>query len=298
VLKGDTTLPWYSYLVALTLGTFVTPFSNVLWGRLGSSVTTTQLMKMVAGVIAPGKPVANLYFSMWSHDVVTTAISLAGDLKMGQYLKIPPRVMFFAQLWGTIIGSTVNYVVMVTVVDARREILLDPRGTNVWSGHAVQSLNSGAVTWSLAKQLYGVHGPYFVIPLSLFIGMIPTLVQWLISKRWPTIGPIKVDSIVLPIIFFYSAGLASGVTSPITSSIVVGIVSQLWLRKNHPTWFNKFNYILGGALDGGSQVMIFILSFAVFGASGVGHPFPSWAGNPRTGNVDHCNGNGALKKNL
>ena len=37
----------------------------------------------------------------------------------------------------------------------------------------------------------------------------------------------------------------------------------------------KYNYILGGALDGGAQVMIFILSFAVFGASGTPRPFPS-----------------------
>ena len=47
----------------------------------------------------------------------------------------------------------------------------------------------------------------------------------------------------------------------------------------------------GGALDGGAQVMIFILSLAVFGASGTPRPFPTWAGNPATGNVDYCNGN-------
>jgi hypothetical protein len=64
---------------------------------------------------------------MWSHDVVSTSIGLAGDLKMGQYLKIPPRVMFatqvcctkfermkvrltiMMQIYGTIIGVAVNY---------------------------------------------------------------------------------------------------------------------------------------------------------------------------------------------
>ncbi len=46
---------------------------------------------------------------MWSHDVVSTSISLAGDLKMGQYLKIPPRVMFLTQVWGTILGAAINY---------------------------------------------------------------------------------------------------------------------------------------------------------------------------------------------
>ena len=45
---------------------------------------------------------------MWSHDVVGTSIGLATDLKLGQYLKIPPRVMFLTQVWGTIVGKSLN----------------------------------------------------------------------------------------------------------------------------------------------------------------------------------------------
>lgn len=37
--------------------------------------------------------------------------------------------------------------VMTSVVDAQRDILLDPTGTNVWSGQVPQSLNSAAVTY-------------------------------------------------------------------------------------------------------------------------------------------------------
>jgi len=64
---------------------------------MGNGVGTIQLMKMVAGVINLGRPVANLYFSMWSHDVISGSLSLAADLKIGRYLKIPPRVMFLTQ---------------------------------------------------------------------------------------------------------------------------------------------------------------------------------------------------------
>jgi hypothetical protein len=73
-------------------------------------------------------------------------------------------------------------VVMVSVVDAQREILLSPTGTNVWSGQVVQDANSAAVTWSLAKELYGFNGPYWIVPLSLVIGMVPTTIQWFIWK--------------------------------------------------------------------------------------------------------------------
>ncbi|EPT02055.1 hypothetical protein FOMPIDRAFT_1119079 [Fomitopsis schrenkii] len=291
VLEGQTTLPWWSYLISLLLGAFITPFSTTLYARMGVGVVTNQLMKMVAGAINPGRPISNLYFSMWSHDVVATSTGLAGDLKIGQYLKIPPRAMFITQIWGTILGAAVNYAVMISIVDAQREILVSPRGTNVWSGQAVQSLNSAAITWSLAKELYGPHGPYIWIPLSLLFGMIPTTFQWLISKRWPYIGSVKTDSIILPIIYMNSACMAIGMNSRITTIIITGLVSQLWLRRYQPGWYRKYNYVLGGALDGGAQVMIFILSFAVFGASGKPNPFPAWAGNPATGNVDYCNGN-------
>ena len=86
VLKGQTTLPWWSYIVALIMGAFITvshnknnknnlltlmqylqPFSTVLVARLGSGVGTIQLMKMIAGVINPGRPVANLYVSRTCH---------------------------------------------------------------------------------------------------------------------------------------------------------------------------------------------------------------------------------------
>ncbi|KAI9508128.1 oligopeptide transporter [Russula earlei] len=288
VLHGETTLPVWSYIVALISGVIVTPFSNLLFARMGYGIDTSQVFKMIAGAINPGRPVANLYFAMWSGDIVNTSIGLAGDLKTGQYLKIPPRAMFVTQIWGTII------VVMVSITRAQREILLDPIGNNVWSGQDVQSLNSQAITWSLTKELYGPSGPYFIIPMGIFVGFGMTFLHWLVNKRWPYIGPVKVESVILPIIYQFASYMSVGVNSVVTSSIIVGLVSQFWLRQYHPGWYRKYNYILGGALDGGAQLMIFVLTFAVFGASGVSRPFPHWAGNPAHGNADYCNGNGAL----
>jgi len=71
---------------------------------------------------------------------------------------------------------------MVSITSSQAKILLDPRGSNVWSGQMTQSLNSQAITWSLATQLYGRNGPYFIIPMSLFIGATVTVIQWLIWK--------------------------------------------------------------------------------------------------------------------
>ncbi|CAE6344031.1 Oligopeptide transporter 5 Short=AtOPT5 [Rhizoctonia solani AG-1 IB] len=267
IFKGNTTLPWWGYILSLAVGGFVAPFSNLLYARLGNGIATNH---------------------MWSHDVISTSIGLAGDLKMGQYLKIPPRVMFVTQMWGTLLGAFVNYAVMASITSSRREVLLNPIGTNVWSGATVQSLNSAAVTWSLAGELYGPHGPYKWVPIGLAFGMIPTTIQYFIWKRWPKIGPVEVDKIMLPVIYMYAGWFSSGVNSITTSVIIVGLVSQVWLRRRHPGWYNKYNYILGGGLDGGTQTIVFILSFAVYGASGIERPFPNWWGNPADTNPDYC----------
>lgn len=52
-----------------------------------------------------------------------------------------------------------------------------------------------------------------------------------------------------------------------------------YLRKYRPQYFVRWNYLVSAALDGGTQVIVFILSFAVFGGSGKARDFPIWAGN-------------------
>lgn len=81
-----------------------------------------------------------------------------------------------------------------------------------------------------------------------------------------------------------------GINASITMYFVIGFFAQFYLRKYRPRWFNKYNYILSAALDGGTQTIVFILTFAVFGGSGKARPFPIWAGNPDTTvhNLDYC----------
>ena len=44
--------------------------------------------------------------------------------------------------------------------------------------------------------------------------------------------------------------MTAGSNSSVLTAVVIGIISQVWLRRYHPGWYKKYNYILGGALDG------------------------------------------------
>lgn len=43
---------------------------------------------MIAGLTLPGRPVGNMYFAAWSHNVIANAVNLSNDLKLGEYRKL------------------------------------------------------------------------------------------------------------------------------------------------------------------------------------------------------------------
>ena len=58
---------------------------------------------------------------------------------------------------------------------------------------------------------------------------------------------------------------------------MLAVFSQYYLRRYRPRWFRKYNFLMSAALDGGTQIMVFIYTFAVGGGSGTVRPFPTWA---------------------
>ena len=114
---------------------------------------------------------------------------------------------------------------------------------------------------------------------------------------------------MLPPDRYYMGCLCVGINSFVGSYFVAAWLSQWYLRTRHPKWFARYNYILAAgafvsmifnkrraivlrghraALDGGTQVMVFMLSFAVEGAAGKSHLFPQWWGANQNGNYDRC----------
>ena len=64
------------------------------------------------------------------------------DLKLGQYVHLAPKCVFAVQIFGTIVGCLMSYVMMEKITDEKRHILLSIQGTNIWSGQILQSQNS------------------------------------------------------------------------------------------------------------------------------------------------------------
>ncbi|KAK7736156.1 hypothetical protein SLS53_007184 [Cytospora paraplurivora] len=290
VTKENITLPVWGYIVSLILGIILAPFSVIIYSRYGNGIATNNLSKMLGGIMIPGRPVGNMYFAAWSHNVISNTVNLCNDLKMGEYLKIPPRTMFLTQIYGTILGGFINYAVMISIVGDNRALLTSGNGNSSWSGVQMQSYNTNATTWALAKYLYGKQGLYYMVPIALAIGAGAVLVHRAFTWVIPTIKGYSTSELNLPQLIQYAGMIPynASQTCVIFSQILSGFFTQFYLRNYKPRIFRDYSYLITGAWDGASLTVLFILSFAVFGAGGPSIPFPTWWGNNVNGYYDLC----------
>ncbi|KAJ6452376.1 OPT oligopeptide transporter [Mycena vitilis] len=278
-------LPAWATIIALIFAWLFVPVIGTLYATVGYAPSIENLVQMLGGALVPGKPVANMYFTMYGYQPVVQAYTLTGDLKIGQYTKLPPRATFAVQAVGSIVGGLLNFIIMKVIIRTHAPVLRDVQGTNIWSGQQVQAFNSAAIAWgALGKPLYATGTRYGFVPYMLLVGLLFPLPFWILHKRFPKFGFNKVFT---PVLTAELGFFAVGINSSVFTSFLLAVFSQYYLRKYRATWFRKYNFLLSAALDGGTSVMIFVFTFAVGGGSGKVIPFPNWALNP-VGNPDYC----------
>ncbi|KAF9002895.1 peptide transporter MTD1 [Cyathus striatus] len=285
IYTGKSGLPWWGLIVGIIMSAIFLPFVITVYAITGFVPNVQNLIQILGAAILPGSPQTNMYFTLYGYNTLDQARGLIRDLKMGQYTKLPPRVTFTVQCIGAIIGGLLNYIIMKVIISSHREILLDVQGSNIWSGQQVQSFNSDAVSWgALGNLLFAPGGRYAIVPFSIIIGLAVPVPFWLIHRYYPKLGA---KNVITPILCWTLGYLSVGINSSVFTTFCLSVFSQYYLRKYRPRWFRKYNFLLSAALDGGTQVMVFVFTFAVGGGSGKVINMPNWALNP-TGNPDYC----------
>jgi OPT family oligopeptide transporter len=72
--------------------------------NIGLNVVT----EMIIGYALPGRPIAMMMFKTWGYITMFQALNFISDFKLGHYMKIPPRPMFWCQIVATVVAGTVQ----------------------------------------------------------------------------------------------------------------------------------------------------------------------------------------------
>jgi hypothetical protein len=113
--------------------------------------------------------------------------------------------------------------------------------------------------------MFNIGRRYQIVPIGLLIGLVAPAPFWILHKIFPKM---HWDYWNTAIICGALGALSHGTHSAMLMYYSIGIFAQFYLRRYRPSWFVKYNYILSAGMDGGTSVINFLLTFAVFGGGG------------------------------
>ncbi|KAF9094188.1 hypothetical protein BGX29_009620, partial [Mortierella sp. GBA35] len=184
-------LPWFGIFIAAAIAWCLTLPIGAMTAITGAGPGLNVITQLLCGFIFPGKVIANMTFKCYGYMAMYQCLNLLSDLKLGVYMKIPPRSMFTAQVWGTIIGGIFNYIIMIVIIDAKRPLLdgtkVDPTG--LWTGNNPQVYwGSGLIYGALGPvRMFGSESKYNFIYWGFLIGAILPIIQWGLTKKFPNV---------------------------------------------------------------------------------------------------------------
>ncbi|XP_038894416.1 oligopeptide transporter 3 [Benincasa hispida] len=282
VWKDTVQLPWWGMLFAFAMAWIVTLPIGVIQATTNQQPGYDIIAQFIIGYILPGKPIANLLFKIYGRISTVHALSFLSDLKLGHYMKIPPRCMYTAQLVGTLVAGTINLAVAWWMLDSIENICdveaLHP--DSPWTCPKYRVTFDASVIWGLIgpRRLFGPGGLYRNLVWLFLIGAVLPVPIWALSKAFPEKKWIALINI--PVISYGFAGMPPATPTNIASWLITGTVFNYFVFRYHKRWWQKYNYVLSAALDAGTAFMGVLLFFALQNA---GHTLRWWGSQP-----DHC----------
>ncbi|KAL7747797.1 OPT superfamily [Sorochytrium milnesiophthora] len=284
-------MPWYLSLLTIFVTFLLSiPFA-VIQATSGVQLATNVISEFLVGLIYPGHPVVMMAFKCFSVTVCSAVLTLLQDLKVGHYMKIPPRHMFIAQMYSQIVAVLVCYGTLVAWTNDPRHVdwvvhskkyEKDPVAKN-WSSAA------GYQTYFSASLLWGALGPkrFFINSYGPLViaGFLSGLLLPIICKlAYEFIGgPVPWALINAPILFnILPPGSNNG--GPL-SQIITSLIFQYFLYRYRTKWWQRYNYVLSVAFDVATALVTILVALALANTT-----MPVWglAPDPSVHNTDYC----------
>lgn len=268
-----TQLPIWAVVIALVLASILTIPLAMLQAITNQQVPTQVMMQLIAGYMLPGRPFANTIFKTIGFITSNQAVNFAADLKLGHYMKIPPRIMFTIQVVAAVIAC-----IWVTVIQDwmfnNIEDLCTPDQKQGFICPGSTSFATASIIWGGVgpARIFSPGAPYSGLLWMFLIGAVLPIPFYLLARRYPLSFWRYVN---IPVFFAGLAAMppASGINY--ISWVLTGFIFNYCVRRWRFRWWMRNNYILSAALDSGAAIGMIVVFFALGIAKG-GINFEWW----------------------
>lgn len=235
------TTPFHMPVWAILLCLFMSLLSvlpiGIITAVSGQRLGLNVLTEFVIGLLMPGETIPVMAFKSLGTNSVSQAIMLLQDLKLGHYMKINPRHMIAAQLYGSLIGAIINTSCCFWVLDNMKSLL----GTGDWQATSFFVFyNAGAIWGAIGpKRFFGIGSVYESLLYAFALGLILPFIPYLLNKTYPhTLW--KYVHVPLLSSFDGPGRYQNRVIIP----LLVAWYFQYYRARYHPIWWQKYNYVL------------------------------------------------------
>jgi OPT family oligopeptide transporter len=207
-------------------------------------------------------------FKTLAYLAMTQGLFMVQDLKLGHYMKIPPRAMFTVQMYATILSTIVNVVESFWIYENLGDKL--ESGLDGWTGAAYNNFFYAGAIWGAVgpARFFGPDSPYFKTLLSFAVGLVAPVIPWFLHKMFPN-GYWHLVNVPLLVVFpVPSSTLRSDLITP----LIIAIVFNYFVKKYKREWWNKYAYVLSTGFDCGAVLAITVIFFGLV-MHGVRMPF-------------------------
>ncbi|TCD66757.1 hypothetical protein EIP91_000998 [Steccherinum ochraceum] len=256
-----TGLPVWAILLAIVMVLLYIIPAGYIYALTNQSLTTNLLAQVVPGVLLPGKPIANMIFKSYVIQSLSECTSFVMDLKLGHYIKVPPRATFMVQITATVLAGFVQVGVKQAMFDHIPDICQPNQKSSLTCPHNQVYYTASAV-WGLIgpSRQFGSGSIYHPELYALIVGAILPLPFWYYQRRWPNTWNKWISTpVVLNSVQFIPP--ATGINY--SSWFVTGFIFQYFVRRKNFAWWSKFNYVTAAALDTGTLVCLLFIFFTL-----------------------------------
>ncbi|KIK68259.1 hypothetical protein GYMLUDRAFT_35638 [Collybiopsis luxurians FD-317 M1] len=256
-----TQFPIGYFILALCIAFFYTIPIGVMQAITNQQVGLNVLTELIIGYALPGHPIGMMMFKTWGYNTMSQALYFTQDLKLGHYMKIPPRTMFSAQVVATIIAGTVQLGVQAWMFNNIKGIC-DPDQPDGFTCLSTMVFGTASVIWGVIgpSRIFSKGSTYYGLLFFFLVGLIAPIVQWIVHLRWPSSWTRYIN---FPLIFTGTGFLPPATSINYVPWVIVGFIFQYLIRRNHFAWWTKYNYVLSAALDSGVAISTIVIFFCL-----------------------------------
>ncbi|KAH9855546.1 small oligopeptide transporter [Lenzites betulinus] len=254
----------WALIVALLIALVYIVPAGMIQAVTNRQVGLNVITELIIGYMLPGRPVAMMMFKTWGYITMSQAMIFTSDFKLGHYMKIPPRPMFWCQIVATIIAGTVQLGVenwMFSNIPhicetAQKDISgFTCPNTEVFATASVVFGVIGPTLQFSQNQLYyrmfqSAHytDRKLIFHQHYYFSSFSGLYSWLNYVNFP--------------LMFTGIGLI-----PPASAVnyipwaIIGFLFQYVIRRRYFPFWAKYNYVLSAALDAGTAISTLLVYF-------------------------------------